>query len=133
MEGGGEDRLIEHVFPIASELLLGHDFGQHLVATTVDDRADIAPPGGIRAAEAQGRQVEVTKGLHQPKTGLLVVSDHMRRDYPLIMSGQPDFFGFGDEIADGEDQAIIVDHRTTAFADGAERCGGERRIGDMRA
>ena len=46
---------------------------------------------------------------------------------------EPDGFGLGDEIADGQDQPVCADHDAVAGAFGAERPGGEGVLGHRRA
>jgi len=46
---------------------------------------------------------------------------------------EPDRFGFGDQIADGEREAVFADHHTVAEAFGAENGRSERVLRDLRA
>jgi hypothetical protein len=50
-----------------------------------------------------------------------------------VMPRQPDVLGLGDQVADGEHEAVLVDDDARAFPLGAEYAGGEGVIGDASA
>jgi hypothetical protein len=57
----------------------------------------------------------------------------MARDDGAIVGGKPDRLGFRDQIADGENEAVIADDDAVAESLGAENLGSECIIGDFRA
>ena len=113
MGGAGEDRLVEEIFPIAGEFLLGRDPRRHraLPAAAAGDDHALADPDPRRAAERQRRQVEPAQRLDQAEAGLLVIGQRMARDGAAVIGVDPDRLGLGDEIADGEDQPVVADRR----------------------
>jgi hypothetical protein len=125
-----EDRVVEQIFPIAGELLLRHDAGLDGPVHAVGEHDGIADPGLCRVAEIQRREPKMAKRLDEPEAGLLVVGERVRRDETPVLAGQPDFLGLGDQIADGEHQAILADDHAAALAAGAEHRGGEGVIGN---
>ena len=81
MRRRGEDRFVEHIFPIAGEFLLGDDAGRDRAlpsAGAADDDA-LADRGRGRFADLERRHVELGERLHQAKAGLLVVAEHVPR------------------------------------------------------
>src|SRR5262245_1548369 len=70
-------------------------------------------------------EVDTRQRLHQAEAGFLVVAEHMTRRDLAVAEGEPDLFGFGDEITDGEDDATLADQDAIAGAFGAERLGRE--------
>ena len=124
--GIGEDRLVEHVFPIAGEFLLGGDAaGQRARAPAgAADHDALADLGAARRADRQRRQIELAERLHQAEAGLLVEAERMALHHAAVAEMQPDGFGFGDQIADGEHQAVVDQHAVAGALD-AQRLGGE--------
>ena len=86
-----------------------------------------------RIAERQRRQVEPRERLHQAEAGRLVVAEHVAGHDAAVVEVQPDRLGLGDQIADGEHQAVLADQHAVAGALGAERLGGEGIGRDDRA
>ena len=123
-----EDRFIEHVFPIAGEFLLGDDAGGDRVLPSAGSANDdaFAKRGRRRLAELQRRHVEFGKRLHQPEAGLLIIAKHVAGHRPTVAQREPDRVRFGDQIADGQDQAVAANDDTVAGTLGAERFRGER-------
>ena len=78
----------------------------------------------LRRAERQRRQIELGQRLHQAEAGLLVDAERVARRDAAVAEMQPDGFGLGDQIADGQHQAV-VDQHAVAGALGAKRVGGE--------
>jgi hypothetical protein len=85
-------------------------------------------PGGAAALEP--RRPEAGQRLDQAETRRLVVQDRPAADDVTAIGREPDRRGFGDQVADGQDQAIGADHRAIAAALGAEDAGGECIVGD---
>jgi hypothetical protein len=129
----GEDRLVEHVFPIAGEFLLGSNGGCERAgapagAAEHDALADLR--GGGRA-DRKRRQVDAAERLHQPEAGFGVEAERMALRHAAVAEMQPDRLRLGDQIADGEHQTV-ADQHAVAGAFGAERVGGEGVGGNDR-
>ena len=133
MHRRGEDRLVEHVFPISGELLLGDDPRRDRMLPAAGPGHDDALSGRRRArfTQRQNRQVETPQRLHQSEAGLLVIGEHMAGNHFAFVSGEPDRFGFHDEVADRQRHAVADQHRIAA-AFGAQRFRGERVRGHDR-
>ena len=126
MRREGEDRVLEHVFPIAGEFLPRGDArrdraGAAAGAAEHDALADLRLGG---RADRQRRQVELGQRLHQAEAGLLVDRERMARRDAAVMHVDPDGLGLGDQVADREDQAVAEQH-AVAGALVAERLRGE--------
>ena len=117
----GEDRLVDEIFPVAGEFLLGDDVGVDMLADTVGERHGVADIGLPGVAELDRRQAERRQRLHQAEAGLLIVGQRMRGNHSAVLVGQPDFLGLGDQIADGEHHAILADEDAIAGPFGAKR------------
>ena len=127
-----EDRFVEEIFPIAGEFLLGDDPRRYRALPSAgaadDDRfADLGP---ARLAERHGRRVEPGQRLDEAEAGLLIRAEHIAFHEPAVVEPQPDRFGFGDQIADGQNEAIAADQDAVAGPFRAERRCGERIGGD---
>ena len=122
----GEDRLVEHVFPIAGEFLLGGDAAGERAGAPAGaaDHHALADLGGARGADRQRRQVDRAERLHQAEAGLLVEAERVAFHHAAVAEMQPDGLGFGDQIADGQHQAVVDQHAVAGALD-AERLGGE--------
>src|SRR6516164_8576618 len=127
MRRRGEDRLVEHVFPIAGEFLLGGDARHHrmLASARAGDHDGIAHFGRLRLADRQRGQLDARQRLDQPEAGLLVVGQDVTGNRAAVREVQPDRFRLGDEVSDGEHHAL-ADQDAVAGALGAQRLGGER-------
>ena len=122
----GEDRLIEQIFPIAGEFLLRHDLARDRAraAAGAADHDAVADLGGGGGAE---RQRLDDRGGRAPAPGQSrfgIEAERMALHHAAVAEMQPDGFRFGDEIADGQHQAVIDQH-AIAGALGAERFGAE--------
>jgi hypothetical protein len=62
--------------------------------------------------------------LHQAETGLLIIGEHRTRHRAPIREVKPDRLRLGDEVADGEHDAV-ADQHAIARPLGPERLGGE--------
>ena len=122
----GEDRLVEHVFPIAGEFLpRGDAAGDRTRAPAgAADHHALADLGRLRCAERQCRQVDLAERLHQAEAGLLVGAERVALDHAAVAQMQPDLLGLGDQIADGQHQPV-VDQHAVAGALAAQGVGGE--------
>ena len=71
VRGGGEQGLVEHVFPVAGELLPGQDSTglQRWRPAAVADHETVAGIQPGRAADRQGRHAEAAQRLHQAEAG----------------------------------------------------------------
>ena len=90
--GNGEDRLVQHVFPIAGEFLLGGDAaGERARAPAgAADHHPLADLGRLRRADRQRRQVDLAQRLHQAEAGLLVEAERMAFHHVAVAEMQPD-------------------------------------------
>src|SRR6516164_4472777 len=132
--GCGKDRVVEHVFPIAGKFLTGDDPRRDGVTATAlggHDRA-IAGADAYSDPEIDRRNVQFAQGLDETEAGLLVVGEDMTRYGTATGGGEPDRLGLGDEIADGQDEAVLADQYTAAGAFGAERPGREGVLRNRR-
>ncbi len=126
-----ENRVVEQILPIAGEFLPGDDIRLDRPPGSVGKHDGIADLGTRCIAEVQRGQIELAQRLHQAESGFLVVGQRMRRNHAPITGRQPDFLGLGDQIADGEHQPVFADDHAAAFAQAAERPGGEGVFGDQ--
>ena len=127
MRGMGEDRFIQQIFPIAGEFLLGGDLARDRSrapagAADHDAVADLARPPTSRAAadRGRGRPSACTRPKPDSKSKPSAWPSH----HAAVAEMQPDRFGLGDEIADGQHQPV-VDQHAIAGAFGAERLRAE--------
>ena len=129
-----EDRLVEHILPVAGELLLGDDARGHrvLAPAGAGHHHALADLGILGAAERQGRQIEASQRLQQAEAGLLVEGQHVAGNDASAAVADPDGLGLGDQIADGEHQAVVADDDAVPRPLGAQRLGGEGVGGDDR-
>ncbi len=112
VRGIGEDRLVQHILPITGEFLLGGNAaGERSCATagTADDHA-FANFRGFRGACLKRRQIDLAERLHQAKTGFLIRAKRVALHHPAVAEMQPHGVGLGDQIANGENKAIIDQH-----------------------
>ena len=123
MRRRGEDRLVEHVFPVAGEFLLGDDArgDRALPPAGAADHDALADRRGARLADLERRHVELGQRLHQTEAGLLVVAEHMAGHRAAVVEREPDRLGLGDQIADGQNEAVAANEDAVAGALGAER------------
>ena len=127
MRGRGEDRLVEHVFPVAGEFLLGDDAGRDRVmpAAGAADHDALADRGRGRLADLERRHVELGERLHQSESGFLVIAQHVTRHRAAVVECDPDRIRLGDQITDRQDEAVAANEDAIAGALGAERFRGE--------
>ena len=127
MRGMGEDRLVQQIFPIAGEFLLGRDLARDRPRASAgaadhDAVADLVRRRTSRAAadRCRARPSACTR----PKPDLEIEAERMALHDAAVAEMQPDGFGLGDEIADGQHQPV-VDQHAIAGALGAERLRAE--------
>src|SRR3569832_2238960 len=131
MRRGDEDRLIEQILPVAGELLLGDDRRAHRIAGAVDKGHGIAQACRTGFAQRQGRQIELPQRLDKTKATLLVVSERVAGDDATILRCEPHLLSLGDEVPDGEDEALLGDHHAAAFAPRAKAGGSKGIVRDV--
>ena len=126
MRRRGEDRFVEHVFPIAGEFLLGDDAGgdRALPAAGAGDHDALADRGRGGLADLERRHVELGERLNEAEAGLLVVAQHMAGHGAAVVETEPDRLGFRNQVADGQHQAVAANEHAVAGAFGAERFRG---------
>src|SRR5258705_11987036 len=98
-----------------------------------DDDQVVADRAGGRATAGQRRYAETAERLNESESCRLVVRKRVTRDRQAAIGRQPDAAGFGNEIADGEDEAVVADDDTVASALRAEDRSSEGIFGDFRA
>jgi hypothetical protein len=71
--------------------------------------------------------------MHQAEARRLVVGERKAADHVAVVGGEPDGARLGDEVADGEHEAVVADHHAAAGALGAEHLRRERVLGNLGA
>ena len=133
MRGRGEDRLVEMIFPVAGEFLLGDDAGPHRLLRPPPPPAHdhgFADLGRSSASELERRQSSSPIACTSAKP----VSRRSRSDGPARRARcrrQPDVLRLGDEIADRQHQAVVGNDDAAAGPLRAEYGGGEGVFGDL--
>src|SRR6516225_10128537 len=124
---GGEDRLVEHIFPIAGEFLPGRDARRDRMMASAGspDHDALANSRFSRRPDRERRKLDSRQRLDQPKTGLLVVAEHVARRWAAVAESKPNLLGFGNQITDREYNAVFADEDAIARALGAECLGRE--------
>src|SRR5215470_11788225 len=87
-----KDRLVQHIFPIAGELLLGDDARRNRALTSSGAGHDnaFADLGLAGMPDRQRRQVEPRKSLHQTESGFLIIGKSMARHRWADTGSEPD-------------------------------------------
>ncbi len=91
----------------------------------------LADAHGGDAAALDGAHAELAERMDQAQARGLVVGERKAAHHMALVRGEPDRARLGDEIADGEDQAIVADDDATAGAQRAEDLRGEGVFGDF--
>ena len=91
----------------------------------------IADLGGGRRAQRQRIEIHPAERLHQAEAGHGIEAERMAVHHAAVADMQPDGFGLGDQIADGQHQPVIDQH-AIAGALGAQGVGAEGVAGDDR-
>jgi len=132
--GCGKDCVVEHVFPITCKFLPGDDpRGDGMTATALGghDRA-IARADTQSDPKIDRRDIQTAQRLDKTKAGFLVRCQDVTGYGTTTGGGEPDCLGFGNEIPDSQDEAVLADQNTAAGALGAEPSGGESVLWDRR-
>ena len=79
------------------------------------------------------RDAELAERLHQAEAGGLVVGEREAADHHALVGGHPDRARLGDQVADGEDEAVVADHHAIPHPLRAEDLRGERVLRDLGA
>src|ERR1700674_5964082 len=100
VRGRGEQRLVEEVFPVAGELLLGHDLGRHRAFAPAGARHYhlVADLGGTGAAERERRKIELGERLYQAEARRWVVAEAVPGHHAAVGQMQPDLVGLADDM-----------------------------------
>ncbi len=108
MGGSGEQRLVDEVFPVSSELALVDHLGRERMpaAAVTHDNSVRAHFGARRRAELHCRQRDPAERCHEAETGDVVVGHNVRGHRGAIGSGEPDALRLCNEIADGEHEPV---------------------------
>ena len=133
MGGGGEDRLVEEIFPIAGELLLAdHHRPDRLGSRAGRHRHLIAELRLARSSELERRTIERAQRLHQAEAGLAIDRERVSGGDAAFGVGEPDALGLHDQIADRQHQTALADDDAAARPLLAQRLGGESVLGNRR-
>ncbi len=134
MGRGGEDGVVQQILPVAGELLARDDAaGDRALAPARAGQDHFFTQRRVPSlGQGQHRDGQGLQRLHQAKAGGLVEAQHMARDLLAFAGGQGDVVGLGDQIADGQDDAVLADQDAVADPLSAQRARGEgvgRHIG----
>ena len=131
----GEQGFVQHVFPVAGEFALRDDAPLDGRAGAVVSGDDHRVAHVARGAHPQldGRSGERLQGLDEPEPRLLVVTHDVSGHGDARLIGDPHGLRFGHQIADGQHEAVLADHRAVAHAFGPEHGRGERVLRDEGA
>jgi hypothetical protein len=75
-------------------------------------------------AERQRIEIDAAERLHQAEAGFGIQGQRVAFHHAAVAEMQPDGFGFGDQVADGQHQPVADQHAIAGALD-AERLGGE--------
>ena len=131
MRRRGEQRLVEQVFPVAGEFAAReHTRLQRMAAAAVaDDEHVVGPDRRIRGRCARSAATSsLPSGSTSPRPCDRIVGERVAGHDGAGMRGEPDRFGFGDQVADRQHEAVVVDDDAVAGALGAEDRRGERVV-----
>ena len=101
-----------------------------------------APPTTTRSPiaaaleEPSGKRIEVdaAERLHQAEAGFEIEAERVALHHAAVAEMQPDGFGFGDQIADGQYQPVVDQHAVTgALGSQGVRAEGVGRDDRMQA
>jgi hypothetical protein len=134
MRGRREERLVEHVLPVAREFASRNEPRlERMRAAAMADHVDLAADRGRRAATARQRGcVERAERQHQAEPGDLVIRERMRGHGDARAVREPYAARFGDEVADRQHEPVGADHDAVADALGAEDARGESLVRNLR-
>jgi hypothetical protein len=129
----GEQGLVEQIFPVAGERRPGdHPSGDGVGPPAAAGQDDgIVPLQVARIAQRQGRQLQRLERVDQAEAGHGVIAENVGGNPAPFVGDQGDLVGLGDQIADGQHQAVVADDDSVAQPLGAQRLGGERVGGHL--
>src|SRR6476661_1178668 len=109
MRGISEDRLIQHIFPIAGKFLPGCDAAgeRACAAAGATDNHAFADVCRFRKPDLERRQIDFSERLHKTEAGLLIQTERMPLYHVTVAEMQPHRFGLGDEIANREHEDSV--------------------------
>ena len=119
----GEDGVVEQVLPIARELAPAGDLDleRRLLAAQPRDIGLAAQLQRVGIAEAHRLEVDRPVGAHQAEAAFIVVAHDVGGQFVAVDVGDGDAVGLHDQVADGEDQAVVADQGAVTLALGAQR------------
>jgi len=116
MGQGGEQRLVEQIFPIAGEFARGNEIDFEHPSTPAMAGGDhgIAPAQGRRVAQVQMGRIQPPQGLNQSHATGEVVAHDMGGAGRAVIGRQSDCLGFRHQIADGDGQSARINQHGIA-------------------
>src|SRR5262245_4102785 len=122
----GEYRFVENVLPIASEFLLRRDAAGERARASACAAYDDAFSNfsGLGGTDVEPGKIDLAERLHQPETRFLIETERMSLHDMAVAEMQPDSLGFGDQITDGEHEAVVDQHAVARALD-PERIGSK--------
>ena len=114
MRGRGEKRVVNQILPVTGEFLAAHHLGFHraMPAPRCSQQGVVAHLHGITVANGNFRDVQPPERLHQAKAGFVIHGQAMARHSAAIGGGQPNAFGFHDQVAHRQHQPARDGHAT---------------------
>ena len=119
----GEDRVLDEVFPVAGELAPGNDGRDRdgLLLAAGHDHQAIELRHRRRRSDPDRPRRELPERFHEAESGGVVVRDDGGRNRGAVGIRHLDRVGFHDQVADGEDEAVVANHDARSVALLAER------------
>ena len=93
----------------------------------------LSHPHGRNAAALDRFHAEFSERMHEAEAGGLVIGEREAAHHRALVGGDPDRARLGDEISDGEDEAVVADHHAASRAQRAQDLRGKRVFGNFRA
>ena len=131
----GKERLVEHVFPVAGKFVFpDHPCLERVGAAAVADHECRVADLDVGCETAlKVRRIQLAQGLDQAEPGRLVIGKRVAGHDGAAIGGEPDLRRLVDEVADGEHETVLADHRAITATLGAERGGGVSIVRNFRA
>src|ERR1700687_1437963 len=106
----GEQRFVEHILPVACELALVDDLRLERVRVAAVTDHDYVVFGLDQSGRSwqQRLDAETAERLHQAEAAGEVLCQRIALHHGAVVGGKPDGFGFGDQIADGKNEAVVA-------------------------
>ena len=110
MSRRGEQGFVEHILPVARELPLVDDPRLERVRVAAVANDDYVVFGLDQSGRSLHERLdaETAERLHQAEAAGEVVCQRIALHHGAVVGGKPDGFGFGDQIADGKDEAVVA-------------------------